>query len=41
MQEAPPIHHVSVLRKSGNGFELLERNVEKSEIEHLALALKI
>ena len=41
VQEAPSIHHVSVLMKAGNGFELLERYIEKSEIEHLTLALRV
>jgi len=40
IQESPPVHHVSVLRKITNGFELVERHKQASEIEDLALALK-
>ena len=36
--ESPRVHHVSMLRKTDSGFELLVRHVDRSEIEDLALA---
>ena len=39
--EDPPLHHASILRRSARGFEPLERYEEKSEIEDLALALRV
>lgn len=41
VQEQPAVHHTSVLVKEPNGFRLLERYGEKSEIEDLALAVQI
>lgn len=40
VKDAPPLHHVSVLVKTGTGFELLERYNQKSEIEDLARAVR-
>ena len=39
IREEPALHHVSVLRKSGGRFQLLERYNEKSEAEDAALAV--
>jgi hypothetical protein len=39
MEDHPPLHHVSVLVKTEDGFRVLERYNQKSEIEDLALAV--
>jgi hypothetical protein len=39
--EEPPLHHASVLIRTGEGFRLLDRHVEKSEVEDLALGLRL
>jgi hypothetical protein len=36
--ESPRVHHASLVRKTGTGFELLARHVAPSEVEALALA---
>jgi hypothetical protein len=40
IEENPPLHHASVMIRTPQGFQLLERHVEKSEVEDLALALR-
>lgn len=40
ISESPRIHHASMLRKTGNGFELRARYREKSEVEDIALAVQ-
>jgi len=39
--ETPALHHASVLEKTPEGFRLRERYVSASEVEDLALALRI
>ena len=41
IEENPPLHHASVMIRTTQGFQLLERHVEKSEVEDLALALRL
>jgi hypothetical protein len=41
LEEDPPLHHASVLIRTGEGFRLMERHVEKSEVEDLVLALRL
>jgi hypothetical protein len=41
VESSPPRHHASVLLRSDHGFALRERNVQKSEVEDLALALRL
>jgi hypothetical protein len=41
IEEEPPLHHASVLIRTREGFALLERHVEKSEVEDLVLALRL
>jgi hypothetical protein len=41
LEEDPPLHHASVLIRTGEGFRLIERHVEKSEVEDLVLALRL
>ncbi|HYU81065.1 MAG TPA: hypothetical protein VEK56_18895 [Vicinamibacterales bacterium] len=40
-QEDPLLHHVSVLVRTATGFRVLERYTSKSEIEDLALAVRV
>jgi hypothetical protein len=41
IQPEPAIHHVSILVKASDRFHLVDRHVEKSEVEDLALALRM
>jgi hypothetical protein len=41
IEEEPLLHHASVMVRMPEGFQLLERQVEKSEIEDLALGLRL
>jgi hypothetical protein len=36
-----PVHHASVLVRAGHGFALHERYMQKSDMEGLALALRL
>jgi hypothetical protein len=40
ISESPRIHHASMLRKTGDGFEVLARYCEKSEVEDIALTFQ-
>lgn len=41
VQEEPTIHHASILIKKEDRFEVVDRHLEKSEIEDLALAVRM
>jgi hypothetical protein len=41
VEAEPPVHNASVLVRGERGFSLRERHVEKSEMENLALALRL
>jgi hypothetical protein len=41
IQEEPTIHHTSILTKTADGFRVVDRHVEKSEIEDLVLAVRM
>jgi hypothetical protein len=41
VKESPVVHHASILRKTAGSFELLGRHVEPSEVEDLALSLRV
>jgi hypothetical protein len=41
IHEPPPVNHASILIKTGGGFEVLSRHLEKSDIEDLILAVGV
>ncbi len=41
VQDEPIVHHVSILVKTGEGFHVIERYNEQSEIEDIALAVRM
>src|SRR5262249_37915366 len=41
IEEEPPLHHTSVMMRTPKGFQLLDRQAGKSEVEDLALGLRL
>jgi hypothetical protein len=40
MEQSPMLHHASILVRTAQGFVLMERYIDKSEMEDMALALQ-